>query len=506
MAEHPTDPNVESSPLLPGQPDTPDTDDEGQATQASTEWETRPFIDEPPVEGEDTRPQEPASELPPEQVVGSRRPPYPPPQPPGGRQRSRVLLTLLVLLSTTCLCITLLGISGLAGYRDGLATNDHHNTQTMAAEVAFQYNLGVAQMQSGTPGAADRFEWIITTAMPNSSSQYVIESTKLWSTAIYLDEITSILSNQYYEAQRALAQSQPEVAYIRLKWIVDHAPPGSEIEIESTRLLAQIETQLLADEVATQYWQGRIEIESGNPATAAARYEWIVATVQAPTEIGLDSVTRWALAQTAAAQAASPLAPPLGATPSPGEMETTPPLSPAASVLTVTAPPETPLPATVLSETEEAAPGTATSDPLDPDRLYQQANTSMMFADYEDALATLETLQRLYPDFRQTEVETMYLEALINQAEIYLRDQNVDGGDMLMRGVRLAQQAAELGDSSLLFDANFAESYLNARSYINGGLYAEALPILIQLCEWNCDWTYNGVSVRDLLERAQSGS
>ena len=105
----------------------------------------------------------------------------------------------------------------------------------------------------------------------------------------------------------------------------------------------------------------------------------------------------------------------------------------------------------------------------------------------------------------------MLQDALINQARIYLTGQNTDGQDRLQRGVLLMSQAQDLGsiDSSLQWligQANFVQSYILARDYVNGEFYAQALPILEDLCAQNCDWAYpnvNGVSVRALLERAQ---
>ena len=61
----------------------------------------------------------------------------------------------------------------------------------------------------------------------------------------------------------------------------------------------------------------------------------------------------------------------------------------------------------------------------------------------------------------------------------------------------------------LLGEAIFAEDYINARNYVNGGYYAQALPILEDLCNRNCGWGYpslDPVTVRDLLQQAQAGA
>jgi hypothetical protein len=80
---------------------------------------------------------------------------------------------------------------------------------------------------------------------------------------------------------------------------------------------------------------------------------------------------------------------------------------------------------------------------------------------------------------------------------------------MLARGVFLIYRADELGTvepASWLYEADFGERYLNARNYVNGGNYAAALPILQTLYDENPNWSYRGVSVSDLYERAQAGS
>jgi hypothetical protein len=246
---------------------------------------------------------------------------------------------------------------------------------------------------------------------------------------------------------------------------------------------AQI-TRTLATDIAQQYATGVAELDNGYAEMAAARFEWIVETVQAPTEYALDSRERLAIARTL--QAYTPTAPP----------SLTPTASPTAPP--TVAPTESPEP----QATDEAPTGP------DPETLYEQASQAMGLARYEDAIEWLESLRALAPDYRTAEVTAMYLEALTTQGKIYLRGQNQDGEDRLQRGVLLIYRADEIGTvepPELLGEANFVEMYLNARSYVSGGNYAAALPVLEQLCDWNCGWSYHNVSVRDLLEQAQQG-
>jgi tetratricopeptide (TPR) repeat protein len=274
------------------------------------------------------------------------------------------------MAGTLCLCLTLVGFAGYAGYRDGLATNDARITQTLATGIAQQYAIGVSDLQQG------------------------------------------------------------------------------------------------------------------NAELAAERFAWIVETIQAPPEYALDSQVQLAMARTIAAYTPTP-SPTLTFTPSPS-----PTVAP-------TIPP---------SPTVEPS---ATLDPMsDPAYLYDQAATAMRVTHYEDAIEWLDALASLAPDYRSVEVKAMLMEALIEQGKVYLAGANTDGEDMLARGVLLIYRANDLGTVEpewLYGQAIFVESYINARSYVNGGNYAEALPILNDLCQISCDWTYHGVSVRNLQEKALAG-
>jgi len=250
-------------------------------------------------------------------------------------------------------------------------------------------------------------------------------------------------------------------------------------------------TQTMATGIAQQYASGRVDLENGFAELAAARFAWIVETVQAPTKYALDS--REQLATARAMMSATPTPLPPTDTPSP----------------TATPSPE--------PATQEPAPtdDTAASavDELDPAAMFERASSAMRFDRYEEAIEWLEPLMVIAPErldaTQQAEVKAMYLEALVEQGRIYLRGMNQDGEDRLQRGINLIYRADSLGTvepASLLYEADFAQRYLNARSYVSGGNFAAALPVLERLCEENCEWGYQGTSVRTLLLQAQSGA
>ncbi len=283
---------------------------------------------------------------------------------PAATPSARLLIAAGVMVSTLCLCLTLVGLAGLAGYRDGLATNDARITQTLATGIAQQYATGVSDLQAG---------------------------------------------------------------YAEL---------------------------------------------------AEARFAWIVETLRAPTQYALDSPIQLAVARTMAAYTDTPV-PTLTPTPTP----------------TLTPPP--------------TQPATPTPNPLqDPAYFYNQAETALRLANYEEAIEWLDALVALDPTYRADEVRALLIKALTQQGKIYLRGQNADGEDKLARGVYLIYRANDLGDieDTLLGEAIFVEKYVNARNYVNGGYYAAAIPVLEELCSINCEWSYHGVSVRNLLEQAQAGA
>lgn len=244
-------------------------------------------------------------------------------------------------------------------------------------------------------------------------------------------------------------------------------------------------TQTLATGIAQQYATGAADLQAGYAELAAARFEWIVETIQAPTEYALDSPVQLAVARTIAAFTDTPMP-----TPSP----TVTPTPPATDTLTPAPSPS----------------GTATRDlAQDPAHIYEQALTAERLGRYEEAIEWLDALIALDPTYKRAEVQEKLVEVLTAQGRIYLLGMNEDGQDRLARGVYLIYRADEIGTVQpewLLGHAIFVERYINARNYVNGGYYETAIPILEQLCAENCEWSYAGVSVSDLLERARAGS
>ncbi len=237
-------------------------------------------------------------------------------------------------------------------------------------------------------------------------------------------------------------------------------------------------TQTLATGIAQQYATGVSDLQAGYAELAEARFAWIVETLRAPTQYALDSPIQLAVARTVAAYTDTPIP---------------------SATLTLT-PTLTPPP---------TQPATPTPNPLqDPAYFYNQAETALRLANYEDAIEWLDALTALDPAYRAEDVRALLIKALTQQGKIYLRGQNQDGEDKLARGVYLVYRASDLGEieDTLLGEAIFVEKYVNARNYVNGGYYTAALPILEELCGINCEWSYHGVSVRNLLEKAQAGA
>jgi len=249
-------------------------------------------------------------------------------------------------------------------------------------------------------------------------------------------------------------------------------------------------TQTIATEIADQYAAAVGDMDAGLYELAIARFEWIVETVRPPARYLGDSAARLSAARTAAAVTPSPTSAPTEAATS------TPTFTPE--------PTRTPVPA-------PATEATPAPDMSDPEYLYDQAARASRLGRYEEAIEWLRSLQALDPNHRPQEAHAMLMEALTLQGTIYLRGANEDGEDKLARGVLLIYEASDLGrvePQGLLYEADVAERYLNARNYLNGGNYAQAIAILEQLCaeaESTCNWGYRGVSVRDLLERARAG-
>jgi len=258
-------------------------------------------------------------------------------------------------------------------------------------------------------------------------------------------------------------------------------------------------TREAVSQIAEQYRLGSTELAEGN-LMAVQRFEWIVEITKAPTQYALDSAAK--LAQARTMQASRPTRTSLPSpTPTSAGIETETP---------TIAPTFTPTPTIEITAAPTASP---TVDTLSATYLYSQAEAAMRLSSYEEAIEWLDALIGGAPDHRRVEVDAMLLEALEKQGGYYMNGTNDprttedDSEDRLRRGVDFVYRAADIGpvDDLLLGQAYFVESYINARAYVNGGQYEAALPILQDLCNQNCAWSYHGVSVQMLLDKAVNG-
>lgn len=144
---------------------------------------------------------------------------------------------------------------------------------------------------------------------------------------------------------------------------------------------------------------------------------------------------------------------------------------------------------------------------------------------WEEAIEMLEIVKDLDPTYRPQDVDRMLFDAYNRQASLYFVGQNpVDerspftgyAGNQLTRGLTLYNKANEIFatngavgqyDDMDHYTAWFVGNFLNAQRYVDGGNYAAALPILEELCSprGNCNWSYRGLSVQNLLDIARSG-
>ncbi len=248
-------------------------------------------------------------------------------------------------------------------------------------------------------------------------------------------------------------------------------------------------TQAEADEaaeVSTQYARAMDDLAAGNADLARERLTYIET---------LRPGYQDAAAQLAAAEATLAVTPTPSTTPTP---ETDTP-TPAAE----DAPPQDdapPPPSNTPVPDDDGVPNT-------PEELFAQAQTAMNVGLYEDAIAWFDALVLLDPSYRRVEVREQRLDAYVSQGMLYLRGQNDDGEDRLAQGVQLINRASELGNVSpeIIYEADFVARYLAARAYVEGEAFGQARQVLTRLCEENCDWSYRGVSVRDLLAQAGGG-
>lgn len=228
---------------------------------------------------------------------------------------------------------------------------------------------------------------------------------------------------------------------------------------DGVRTLGQQGVATRQADIVRQYDLALTDVAGGNRELAVMRLEHVVITLQA------DSGEAQALLTEVNVVTATPTTPPT-ATPSPTPQNTP----------TVTPPAATPTPGLALPNPEE---------------LFTQAQTAITVRDYEAAIATLNVVQGLDPDYRTAEVEQMLYEALTTLSRRYLTETS---GDRLAEGILLAEQAriiADIGD--LGYEAYVAGRYLD-------GLNAEGMECLLSVREWES--VYNEVpGYRDVTAR-----
>ncbi|MFP4321390.1 MAG: hypothetical protein ACLFTK_02955 [Anaerolineales bacterium] len=256
---------------------------------------------------------------------------------------------------------------------------------------------------------------------------------------------------------------------------------GAQDEYQALSTAAEAEE---VGEVATQYALALDNLAAGNAELARDRLAFV--TERRPDYE--DAAAQ--LAQVELLLAATPT-PTISQTPTPTttpEPEATPATEGTAAepLLSPTTPPE-----------DDGIPDT-------PEEIYARAETAMNVSLYAEAIEWFDALVLLDPTYRRADVRAQRLEAYISLGMIYLRGQNDDGQDRLSQGVQLINRASELGNVSteILYEADFVARYLAARAYVEGGAFGQARQVLARLCEENCDWSYRGVSVRDLLQQA----
>ena len=268
---------------------------------------------------------------------------------------------------------------------------------------------------------------------------------------------------------------------------------------DEARTVRTEKAQTRVAEVATQYQLAIEDETAGLDEFARDRYEYIL--TEQPGY--LDAETRLIQANMRLSYTPTPLPPTATLTPSPE--------------------PDTPIPTITPTEAEPLA--TATRDPFNVEDAFSAAYAYSISGLHEDAIERLNIVIQIDPTYRRAEVDKMLFEALKSQAVLYFRALNTGSGetgfegDQLARGVQLANQAISIyeanpnvgtltlgGGGTLTGERNFVQGYMTGRDFVYGGRYADALPILENLCTINCGWSYGGVTVQSLLDRARSGN
>lgn len=251
--------------------------------------------------------------------------------------------------------------------------------------------------------------------------------------------------------------------------------------------------QAYVAEINQQYNQARLEVSQGDFTSALERYVWIATAIPGCTDASqrIENMQRFL--------SATPTeTPALLATPTDVIVETLPAETPTVN-LDVTASPTLP--------TEEF--------------VFKEAQREYDFGRSEPAVEYLEILKASYPSYQRNEVDMMLFNSLTRLATIYLRGQNGDNdsgvlpGNQLSRGIILARRADQIRQANpsvgampngLLYEAGFAERYLQAEALLTAGNYAAAANLFEILISESPNWGYRGRTLQVALSEARGGS
>lgn len=193
-------------------------------------------------------------------------------------------------------------------------------------------------------------------------------------------------------------------------------------------------------------------------------------------------------------------------------------------MLSVTPTPEathTPTP-TIQPTATATLEETPTATQLPVVEYYSTAEGHYNFRRFEEAIEWLDAVIATDPSYRRAEVDQMLFESLRQQAMVYFRgtnpveeaDSTGYAGNQLSRGVQLANRAIEIHNQranvgtldDLEFEMYYANQIILSLGYMDGGQHQLALPILQTLYSQSTVWSYRGLTIEGLLQRAQTGS
>lgn len=177
---------------------------------------------------------------------------------------------------------------------------------------------------------------------------------------------------------------------------------------------------------------------------------------------------------------------------------------------------------TAMPSPSATAENTATPDTQSVEALFSQAQRYINFRYYEEAIETLYVVKAIDPSYRSNEVDQLLFQAYDAQSRIYFNGTNPDElgmaggypGNQLSRGIYLYNLALALVEENPTagnvndldgYTAYFVSRFMTARDLLAAGQNGQAADILQGLCNENCNWSYRGLTINDLLSQAQSG-